>query len=241
MRQARLRDLRRIVFVVGDAFTRDCRGASRPTARRRRALTTWTSELAAVLSREALVNDERDVVVHVGRRGTLRAAVRAYGPLSAVVLMAVATIVALTTPGWWAIARAGHPGLAFIGFEVTIIIVGIVLAVLLAAGARTAETTGAPSAKERRYRHGVSGEYWLVSTLAAMPRPGQAAATAMPFLTEQLSTVLRPDMTLVAVAADARLHVMYRRAGFAPLGDSPWVLVRHATSDQRSAAAPTAA
>ncbi|WIB15771.1 hypothetical protein DEJ34_01180 [Curtobacterium sp. MCPF17_050] len=215
MRRAGIRDVRTLVDVVGDAFTRKRGGSADHRDVRNRAVVTWLGELAAVIAREAYVNDDGDVVVHVGRRGWLWSALT---PLIIIALMAIVPLVvgAIT---WAAFSRV--PALAVSSVLLIAIYGAVVWSALTARRQDKRRDPEGPPIRETGKRKGLPRSYWLVSGLATRD---ESKSKAFPLVRSWLPTAVPTGDTVAAAAGSEELRKLYRALGFKPLPRTAWVL-----------------
>jgi hypothetical protein len=177
--------------------------------------------LQGLLAQEAYINKERDVVLHIGRRGSadarkaeLRSTTLTGGVVGGciVLLAAVTFVVTKLTIGW-----------LYAGYGV--VIVGLALLLWLAVGMLLLLKSGGDGPKlcERKIPD-LHRDYWLVSTLGALETSQHAL---LDLVEPYLQSALPSGSLIVAVARDTRVRDTYVGVfGFLPITDKPWVLER---------------
>lgn len=224
MRAARLTDLPALIRVVGDAFTRT---EDRPSRRRDR-FARWPStaivELLGVVTREARIVDDRTGVLHVGRRGSVRARVQrivAWTVVLVVVLTAIAVLVGICGAVAWGVGGP-WPGLLSI-YAVLLALCGWMVNAARFERRQVRNATDGPSKEERKVPAVVRRQYWFVSNLAALPDHGLHLLMAS---RTHLASLPAKGGDVVTIAGDSTLRGFYGEQGFLPVDGSDWVLTR---------------
>jgi hypothetical protein len=188
----------------------------------------WLAEVHAHCMGEVYIDtvDGVDLVVHLGRRGNARAVrklVLTAICLLGVVVVAEGAVIGLLT------ALFSVMGMPLLGAAIgCCVAMGVVVG--LAVLSRPRIRMVGPGLWQKLDRRGVRRPYWLINTLAAVPRSTPRGLVATAHLKQALPQLLPIGATVVAVARSQQHHRAYRWLGFTPLGTSPWVLhadVRH--------------
>lgn len=225
MRAARLWDLPVLIRIVGDAFTR---ADDRPSRRRDR-FARWPStamvELLGVVSREARIMNDRTGVLHVGRRGSIRARGRRLAAWTVTITIVIAVIVMLVGLSGIAVWSVGGEFSAFVAmYAVAFALCGWLLNAARVERRQIRDASDGPSKEERKVPTTVLGPYWFVSNLAALPDHGLPLLIASRTHLEALSA--DEGDFVVTIAGDSTLRSFYGERGFLPVEGSGWVLSR---------------